>query len=118
MEFNLELWWTILVLEFTFPTFTGSLYCDHGLRTKGFTGEGIKGSSTIVVKSHQPGANFIGPKMRKEAPHFGAAIFLVRNLRNALIAEWHRERSNIRTNKVTNNHYLYVGPEYFGKSVV
>ena len=46
---------------------------------------------------------------------YGGAILLVRDPQKALVAEWHRERSNRRTNSTVSNHYLYEGKEYFGE---
>ena len=48
-------------------------------------------------------------------PIYGAAILLIRNPRDALIAEWHRERTNRVSNGTNSNHVMHVGKEYFGK---
>ena len=98
----------------------GSLYCDGALRTKGFTGEGVRGPSVIAIKSHT--VNPLFTRMKKlpkristNTPVFGAALVLIRNPRNAIIAEWHRERTKRQTNRNISNHVLFVGKEYFGK---
>ena len=98
----------------------GALYCDGGLRTKGFTGEGIRGSSVLVVKDHGAGTplfsnNQLPRRILDDKPVYGGAILLVRNLRNSLIAEWHRERSKRENSRTASNHFLYVGAENFGE---
>ena len=99
----------------------GSLYCDGALRTKGFTGEGVYGQSVIAIKSHSINPLFINmenlPKrIFNKAPLFGAAIVLIRNPRDALIAEWHRERTKRKTSVNSSNHILHTGREHFGRS--
>ena len=101
---------------------TGSLYCDGALRTKGFSGEGVYGSSVIAIKTHTVNPLFtnmekLPTRVASTTPVFGAAIFLVRNPRNAMIAEWHRERTKRKSNITVSNHFLYVDKSHFGKSV-
>ena len=100
--------------------YAGALYCDGGLRTKGFTGEGIRGSSVLVVKDHGAGTPlFSNTKLPKrildDKPVYGGTVLLVRNLKHCLIAEWHRERSKRQNNRTASNHFLHVGAEYFGE---
>ena len=100
----------------------GALYCDGGLRTRGFTGEGIRGSSVLAVKDHGAGAPlFSNSKLPRrildDKPVYGGTILLVRNPRYSLIAEWHRERSKRQNSRTASNHFLYVGAENFGKCV-
>jgi hypothetical protein len=97
------------------------LYCDGALRANGFTGEGVRGQSVLAVKSHATNPLFTGmeklPKrISTRTPVFGAALILVRNPRNAIIAEWHRERTKRQTTRNVSNHILFVGEEYFGKA--
>ena len=97
----------------------GALYCDGSLRTKGFTGEGIRGPSALVIKAHSKNALFTNNKLPRrilnDIPIYGGAILLVRDPRKALVAEWHRERSHRRATSNVSSHYLYVGKEYFGE---
>ena len=98
----------------------GALYCDGSLRTKGFTGEGVRGSSVLVVKDHGAGTplfsnNQLPKRILDDKPVYGGAILLVRNLRNSLIAEWHRERTKRQNSRTASNHFLYVGAENFGE---
>ncbi len=90
------------------------------MRTKGFTGEGIYGPSVIVVKTHTINPLFtrmdnFPKRIPDKVPVFGAGIFLIRNPKAAMVAEWHRERSKRLTNRNVSNHFLAVGDEYFGK---
>lgn len=96
----------------------GSRYCDGALRTNGFTGEGVYGPSVLAIKSHTINPLFTNMKLPKRVsntPVFGAAIVLIRNPRNAMVAEWHREKSKRQSNVSVSNHFLYVGEEHFGK---
>ena len=95
---------------------TGGLYCDCSLRVGGFNGEGIQGSSVLVMKTHNLKVQFVGGHFFSltRCP-YGAAILLVRDPRGALVAEWNRERSARSVTPNTSSHYTYVGEEYFGK---
>ena len=95
---------------------TGGLYCDCSLRVGGFNGEGIQGSSVLVMKTHNLKVQFVGGHFFSlTRPPYGAAILLVRDPRGALVAEWNRERSARSVTPNTSSHYTYVGEEYFGK---
>lgn len=103
--------------------FTGSRYCDGALRTHGFNGEGVYGPSVIAVKFHSINPLFTNMKKLPKripptVPVFGAAIVLIRNPRDSLVAEWHREKSKRQSNVNVSNHFLYVGKEYFGMSTL
>ena len=80
----------------------------------GFPGEGIRGSSVLVVKTHNSG------KRRETTGHvqYRSAILIVRNLKDALIADWHRRCAKSQNLTVENRHVLSVGKEYFGKSLL
>ena len=98
------------------------MYCDGALRTKGFSGEGVHGPSVIAIKSHTVNPFFtamdgLPRRIPNKAPVFGAALVLIRNPRNAMIAEWNRERTKRKSNVNVSNHILFVGREYFGKIV-
>ena len=95
----------------------GALYCDGAFRTKGFTGEGVRGSSVIVVKTHNNHPLFVGDRgeFRSRVGVFGSAILLVRNPMDALVSDWHRGRSNRKMNRTVSNHFLSVGEDWFGE---
>ena len=81
----------------------GAIYCDRTLKPS-FIGEGIQGASVLAVKTHKC-AN------RTE---YGSAIFIVRDLRDALISNRNRIVSrNLIIGR--DNHVGTVGPEYFGE---
>lgn len=103
-----------------FCIFVGSRYCDGSLRTNGFNGEGVYGPSVSAIKLHSINPLFTNMKhlpsrISNTLPVFGAAIILVRNPRDAMVAEWHRERTKRQTNRNVSNHFLYVGKEHFGE---
>ena len=72
----------------------GSIYCDRTLREGGFCGEGLRGTSLVVVKTHDTSLQWRGGKLSDSSrPVFDKAIFLVRNPFRANIAEWNRQMS-------------------------
>ena len=94
----------------------GGLYCDCGLRSGGFTGEGVQGSSVLVMKTHNLKVQFVeGHVFSRERLPYGAAVLLVRDPRAALVAEWNREKSKRQVSHNVSNHFTYVGQEYFGE---
>ena len=98
----------------------GSRYCDGALRTNGFNGEGVYGTSVSAIKFHSVNPLFTNMKnlpkrISNTSLIFGAGIILIRNPRDAMIAEWHRERTKRQSNRNVSNHFLYVGKEFFGK---
>ena len=79
-----------------FPTHTGSVYCDFRLRPS-FPGETIHDGSVLAVKTHNTN---IG--------NFKSAIFIMRDLRDAMISNWNRIKS-------WNSHTQSVGQQHFCK---
>lgn len=73
----------------------------------------------LVVKTHNRNPMFTKNRLPRrilhDMPVFGAAVLLIRNPRDAMIAEWHRERSKRLITPNESNHVLHVGKEYFGK---
>ncbi len=101
---------------------TGGIYCDTTLRRRGFPGEGIRSGITLTVKTHQTDPRWSGVaydesesfkyfQKVKDVPVYSAAIFIVRNPFDALVAEWHRNQ----TVSLPDNHVTYVGMENFRK---
>ena len=96
--------------------YSGGLYCDCGLRTGGFTGEGVQGSSVLVMKTHNPKVQFVGGHfLSNNGEPYGAAVLLIRDPRAALVAEWNREQSKSAISQKVSNHFTYVQKDYFGK---
>ena len=101
---------------------TGAIYCDTTLRKSGFPGESLRSGITLVVKTHQtdprwtgikydPSAPFKYFEILEDVPIYSAAILIVRNPFDALVAEWNREM----TENLSDNHINHVGIEYFSK---
>ena len=67
------------------------------------------------MKTHNKQPQFVGGHViSKTRLPYGSAILLVRNPRDALIAEWNREKSKKQVSKNVSNHFSYVGQEFFG----
>ena len=95
----------------------GAIYCDGGLLSKGFNGEGVVGPSVVVVKSHSVRPKFnIFKDHRQDGSkiYFDAAVVLLRNPKNAMIAEWHRRKTKRMVNSSVSNHFLSTGRQDFG----
>ena len=65
--------------------YTGSIYHDSTLRKRGFPGEGTKGTSVVVTKTHE------GLCTRKGHPLYERAILVIRNPYDSMIAEFNRK---------------------------
>jgi len=95
----------------------GASYCDGGLLSKGFNGEGVVGPNVVAVKSHtvKPKFNtFMNQRHDDDTVTFDAAVVLFRNPKNAMIAEWHRRRTKRMVNSSASSHFLSTGREDFG----
>lgn len=100
--------WTRLLLEQATGIFTGSIFCDEDLRSRGFFGEQVISSNVLVVKTHYPGVG--KPKVKHFNPtHVDGVIFIMRNPLNSIVAE--RKRQVLRADRHTGD----IGQEYFGK---
>ena len=101
---------------------TGGVHCDTVLMRNGYPGEYIRSGVVLVVKTHQidprwtevhydspPSLGYF--KTLKDVPVYRAAIFLVRNPFDALVAEWHRRQ----TVNFSDNHVHTIGEEYFSE---
>lgn len=123
--------WVRQLLEAATGVCTGGIYCDISLRAKGFAGEFVNGSSVLVVKTHEDypvwsrsGGSSVATDVREtlsrsgEGKLFGAAIFLVRNPLDALVAEWNRNVANDFNPKTVTwgSHIERAGMEWFGKN--
>ena len=114
--------WVRGLLQDTTGICTGGIYCDTTLRKNGYPGECIRSGVVLVVKTHQTAPWWRGVHYKKSEaskyftknwhiPVYSAAIFLLRNPYDALVAEWNREK----TLRLADNHVNYVGREYFSK---
>lgn len=115
--------WVRGLLEMATGICTGAFVCDISLRTRGFAGENIQSGSVLVVKTHRWSPWWTGEDKPAwmEGLHaevaYSAAIVLVRNPFDALVAEWNREVANgFHTNTVTlGSHAETASPQWFGK---
>ena len=67
------------------------------------------GSSVIAIKTHtnSPGA--------AQIQRYDAAVYIVRNPWDVLVANWNRKRAAKSSEKNGTRHTISVGMEYFGK---
>ena len=90
--------WMRSTLEEITGIYTGSVYCDKDLKSKGFVGERITSSNVLFVKTHSPNKNFFIPsKLYYDLGKFKnirAAILLVRNPLDSIVSYWNYERSS------------------------
>lgn len=76
--------WVRHILQQATGILTGSIYNDKVLKIMGFPGENIQNSSVLVVKTHDYGRN--------ETQKYQRAILILRNPKDALLAEFNRLR--------------------------
>ena len=133
--------WVRVLLEHATGYCTGSMWCDPYLRAKQFCAEGIR-ECTLVVKNHDPTVRWLGEPLPRNSitevssfnkPEFGSAIFIHRNLYEAIVAEWNRAVGfrvhdakkqnqivadvgyyNLTMYKPNDPHMLFFGREAFG----
>ncbi|KAJ2942947.1 hypothetical protein O0L34_g15137 [Tuta absoluta] len=74
--------WLRYLLQQATGIVTGSIYMDHGLRLHGFPAENVSDGSVLVVKTHE------APPL--EPDKFKSAILLIRNPRDAILADFNR----------------------------
>ena len=83
--------WSRTLLEQATGVYTGAIYCDRRLRGEGFLGEYVKSGNVIAIKTHSA-----SPKHDYEA-----AIFLIRNIFDAIKSEINRLSSSRNHTGVT-----------------
>lgn len=76
--------WVRHILQQATGILTGSIYNDKVLKMMGFPGENIQNSSVLAVKTHDYGIN--------ETRKYQRAILILRNPKDALLAEFNRIR--------------------------
>ena len=95
--------WLRYLLEQVTGVFTGSQECDIVLKASGLLGEGVQSSNVLVVKTHNP-SDLIETTPKR---HFKAAVVLVRNPFDAILAEYHR--------MVLWSHIRILEPDHFSE---
>ncbi|KPJ12439.1 WSCD family member AGAP003962 [Papilio machaon] len=77
--------WLRYLLQQVTGIVTGSVYMDYNLRKHGFPAENISDGSVLVVKTHE-----YAPSNLEQ---FESAVLLIRNPRDAILAEFNRINS-------------------------
>lgn len=91
--------WSRTLLEQATGIYTGAIYCDKNLKREGFVGEFITSGNVIVIKTHQHLVNISNPD-RKHAVPFDGAIFIIRNVLDAVFSERKRSASKNHTGQL------------------
>ena len=82
--------WMRYLIEQATGVFTGSVYCDKGLKLV-HPGEHIASANVIVVKTHQAEATLVPVSQEMFGrSHFNQAILILRNPFDALVSEANR----------------------------
>ena len=101
--------WARSALEQASGVYTGSVYCDNGLKAKGFVGEKVISSNVLVVKTHFPSQDLFIPLSEYHDPskfkNITAAILLVRNPLDSIVSLW---------NWMHGGHTATTAPDTFG----
>ena len=95
--------WLRYLLEQVTGVFTGSQECDIVLKASGLLGEGVQSSNVLMVKTHKPSDLIETIPQRR----FKAAVVLMRNPFDAVLAEYHR--------MVLWSHIRKLEPEHFSE---
>ncbi|KAI8442406.1 hypothetical protein MSG28_005922 [Choristoneura fumiferana] len=72
--------WLRYLLQQATGIWTGSVYMDFGLKVRGFPAENVTDATVLVVKTHES----------PPPDQFKAAVLLVRNPRDAILADFNR----------------------------
>ena len=104
--------WTRIVLEQATGIFTGSIFCDRGLRSSGFYGEQIISSNVLAIKTHYPrdGDPSIGHFHPK---HVDGVIFIMRNPFDSIVSERKRQVT-VAQSRGGQQHIMNVDKKHFG----
>lgn len=101
--------WARSALEQASGIYTGSIYCDNGLKAKGFIGEKVISANVLVIKTHYPSQDLFIPLSEYRDPrkfkNITAAILLVRNPLDSIVSLW---------NWMHGGHTATSAPERFG----
>ena len=83
--------WVRHILEQATGVYTGSIYCDPGLKIT-YPGEYVVSSNVLVVKTHHADTTSLPPDIQQTLSKkvYDKAIVLVRNPYNALLSEGNR----------------------------
>ena len=101
--------WARSALEQATGIYTGSVYCDSTLKSKGFLGEKVISTNVLTVKTHMANVDLF-PRMEEfleptKFKNISAVILLVRNPLDSLISLW---------NWMHGGHTATASPHSFG----
>ena len=103
--------WTRTALEQATGIYTGSVYCDWGLKSKGFAGEWIVSANVLTVKTHLPSRELFPKANQFRDPNkykdITAVILLVRNPLESFISKWNFLQTS-------GSHVAITAPDHFG----
>ena len=101
--------WARSALEQATGVYTGSVYCDKELKSKGFVGEKVISSNVLAVKTHYPSKEMFIPLSEYRDPskfkNTTAVILLVRNPLDSIVSLW---------NWMHGGHMATAAPNTFG----
>ena len=84
--------WARSALEQATGIYTGSVYCDNRLKSKGFVGEKVSSANVLAVKTHYPSKDLFIPLSEYHDPskfkNITAVILLVRNPLDSIVSLW------------------------------
>ena len=103
--------WARTALEQATGIYTGSVYCDKKLKSKGFVGERVVSANVLTVKTHFPSRELFPKAKEFRDPNkykdITAVILLVRNPLDSFISYW-----NILQTR--GSHVAITAPDHFG----
>jgi len=101
--------WIRMALEQATGVYTGSVYCDPELKSKGLLGEKLSSSNVLAVKTHYPDKDLFVPYEEyydlSKFKNVTAAIFIIRNPLDSFVAQWSWKHGG---------HVSHVQPSFFG----
>ena len=116
--------WVRGLLEKATGVCSGSVFCDKVLRAGGMCGEGIRGGSVLVTKTHDTklqwtGLRYTNGARSEKRPFHDAAIVLIRNPFRAIVSEWNRQNAKRVTHQQQrNSHTKFLDkPIFFCKYI-
>ena len=103
--------WARTALEQATGIYTGSVYCDRGLKSKGFAGEWVVSANVLTIKTHFPSRKLFPEAKEFRDPNkykdITAVILLVRNPLESFISKWNFLQTR-------GSHVAITAPDHFG----
>ena len=103
--------WARTALEQATGIYTGSIYCDKKLKSKGFAGELVVSANVLTVKTHLPSRELFPRAKEFRDPNkykdITAVILLVRNPLDSFVSKWNFLQTR-------GSHVAITAPDHFG----